>query len=157
MAERTPPMGSIRHAWAQAHPFPLTTDVDERYAEFDRALAAHDAEVRASVVTEQPDPARVLADPKGGCCCTPYSQDGGGGYTEHSTHVYNPRTGVWDLAEEPVWEYGIRDNSSCTRVVMWGSNRERIESQMYRWPGSTLVKRVIAGEWVPVEQKGRTE
>jgi hypothetical protein len=55
MAERTPPMSAIRHAWAKAHPFPLTTDVDERYAEFDRALAAHDAEVRAGVVTEEPE------------------------------------------------------------------------------------------------------
>lgn len=45
MSERTPPMSAIRSAWAKAHPFPLTTDVDERYAEFDRALAAHDAEV----------------------------------------------------------------------------------------------------------------
>lgn len=52
MAERTPNLSTIRHAWAKAHPFPLTTDVEERYAEFDRAIAAHDAEKRAEWETE---------------------------------------------------------------------------------------------------------
>ena len=47
MSERTPSTSTIRHAWAKAHPFPLTTDVEERYAEFDRWLAAHDAAKRA--------------------------------------------------------------------------------------------------------------
>lgn len=55
MTERTPKMSTIRHAWAKGHPFPLTTDVEERYAEFDRALAAHDAEVRAGAVAEEPE------------------------------------------------------------------------------------------------------
>jgi hypothetical protein len=50
------------------------------------------------------------------------------------------------------WEWGIRDKYSCgaADVRMWGSQRDRIESQMYRWPGSTLVKRVAAGRWVTV-------
>ena len=50
---------------------------------------------------------RALPDPKGGCVCESYSEDRGGGYfelmveyepacPEHSEHVYNPRTGVWE-------------------------------------------------------------
>ena len=38
MTERTPPTGTIRNAFAKAHPFPHTTDIEERYAEFDRWL-----------------------------------------------------------------------------------------------------------------------
>lgn len=56
MSERTPKLNTIRHAWVKAHPFPLTTDVEERYAEFDRALAARDAEVRAAALAEQGEP-----------------------------------------------------------------------------------------------------
>jgi hypothetical protein len=59
--------------------------------------------------TEGADERLVLPDPKGGCACTPFSQSAGGVYVEHlaeyepacpehSEHVYNPRTGVWDLA-----------------------------------------------------------
>lgn len=55
LPERTPRMSTIRHAWVKAHPCVLTTDVEERYAEFDRALAAHDAEVRAGAVAEEPE------------------------------------------------------------------------------------------------------
>lgn len=54
----------------------------------------------------------TLPDPKGGCCCASYSEDRGGGYfelmleyepacPEHSVHLYNPRTGVWELS---AWE-----------------------------------------------------
>lgn len=52
---------------------------------------------------------RTLPDPEGPCTCIPHWQDAGGGHTEflleyepacplHSHHVYNPRTGVWQLA-----------------------------------------------------------
>lgn len=51
----------------------------------------------------------VLPDPTGGCVCTPHWQDAGGGHTEfvpeyepacpeHSEHLYNPRTGIWEIA-----------------------------------------------------------
>lgn len=50
-----------------------------------------------------------LPRPGDGCQCTGYSQDAGGGHfeylveyepacPEHSEHVYNPRTGVWEHA-----------------------------------------------------------
>lgn len=45
MTERTPNMNTIRHAWVKGHPFPLTTDVEERIEEFNRALEAHDKEL----------------------------------------------------------------------------------------------------------------
>ncbi|WP_181158353.1 hypothetical protein [Microbacterium sp. MYb64] len=53
MSERTPKMSTIRHTWAKGHPFPLTTDIEERYAEFDRWLADYTAKVCASVLAEQ--------------------------------------------------------------------------------------------------------
>ena len=51
----------------------------------------------------------LLPTVDGGCCCTPFSQSAGGVYTEylaeydpacpeHSEHVYNPRSGVWEHA-----------------------------------------------------------
>lgn len=51
-------------------------------------------------------PTRMLADPQGGCACTPHWQDAGAGYTEfvpeyepdcpvHSYHLYDPRNGEW--------------------------------------------------------------
>lgn len=63
------------------------------------------------------------------------------------------------VTEEPDWEYGIQAEYSCGNdgVRMWGNNRDRIESQMYRWPGSTLVRRVVAGPWTPVQQEGTEE
>ena len=37
---RTPKPSTVRSAWTKAHPFWATTDVEERYAEFDRMIAA---------------------------------------------------------------------------------------------------------------------
>lgn len=42
--ERTPPTGTIREAFMRCHPFPHTTEIDERGAEFDRWLAKIQAE-----------------------------------------------------------------------------------------------------------------
>jgi hypothetical protein len=42
---RTPRTSTVRYCWVQGHSFPLTTEPEERYAEFDRWLAAHDREV----------------------------------------------------------------------------------------------------------------
>ena len=36
---RTPPTSAIRDAFVRAHPFRRTTEVEDRYAEFDRWLA----------------------------------------------------------------------------------------------------------------------
>lgn len=38
MGDRTPTTQTVVTGWAKGHPFPLTTDVDERYAEFCRWL-----------------------------------------------------------------------------------------------------------------------
>ncbi|WP_016695010.1 hypothetical protein [Rhodococcus rhodochrous] len=53
-----------------------------------------------------PEQRLPLPDPNGGCVCTWHTQDAGCGYTEvipeyepacpeHSTHLYDPRTGMW--------------------------------------------------------------
>ena len=65
---------------------------------------------------------RSIPDPNGGCSCTWHSQDAGGGHTEHlleydpacpehSKHVYNPRTGIWELA--------AREPSDAQVEVAW--------------------------------------
>jgi len=41
----TPTMNTVRAGWSNGHPFRATTSTEERLAEFDRALAAHDREV----------------------------------------------------------------------------------------------------------------
>ena len=43
---RTPGTCTIRSGWAQGHPFPQTTEVEERYAEFDRWLDRERAAAR---------------------------------------------------------------------------------------------------------------
>ena len=59
------------------------------------------------------DRALVLPDSQGGCTCIPFDQDAGEGYVEHlleydpacpehSTHVYDPRTGTWIGRDKPV-------------------------------------------------------
>lgn len=63
MSERIPPTGAIRLAFAEAHPFPLTTEVDERLAEFDRWLAQHEQQLREQVARELMDHLpKALAD-----------------------------------------------------------------------------------------------
>lgn len=47
MSERTPNTATVRTAWVKGHPFPLTTDLEERDAEFWRWLATHDRETAA--------------------------------------------------------------------------------------------------------------
>lgn len=47
---RTPKPSTVRAGWAKGHPFPLTTEVEERYAEFDRMIAAVEAAVRADQI-----------------------------------------------------------------------------------------------------------
>lgn len=57
MSEYTPSMEELREAWlsAEFEERDSTTSDDDLRAEFDRALAAHDAEVRAGVVPEEPE------------------------------------------------------------------------------------------------------
>ncbi len=40
MAERTPKPTTVKTAWVRSHPFPLSTSVEDREAEFDRMIAA---------------------------------------------------------------------------------------------------------------------
>lgn len=57
MTEYTPTTAEVREAWltAEYEERDHTTSDDDLRAEFDRWLAAHDAEVRASVVPEEPE------------------------------------------------------------------------------------------------------
>jgi hypothetical protein len=50
---RTPRTSTVRYCWVQGHSFPLTTEPEERYAEFDRWLTAHDAEAKAEAWDER--------------------------------------------------------------------------------------------------------
>ena len=54
MSGKTPKTGPVRFGWASGHPRPNTTNIDERLAEFDRWLAAHDAEVLAAAGFRRP-------------------------------------------------------------------------------------------------------
>lgn len=56
MSGYTPTIAELREAWlsAECEERDSTTSDDDLRAEFDRALAAHDAEVRAAVVAEEP-------------------------------------------------------------------------------------------------------
>lgn len=64
MSTYTPTMDELREAWlsAEFEERDSTTSDDDLRAEFDRALAAHDAEVRASVVAEEPEAPRIITN-----------------------------------------------------------------------------------------------
>lgn len=140
-------------------------------------LAEHDEEVRASVVAEEPEApsddqiamdnadwqGRLLPDPEGGCCCTWHAQDAGGGHTEylmeyepacpeHSEHVYNPRTGIWERAEESNWEYGIGNGGTHW---VWPERFSNLDAAKDNCPGYGPASIVVGrrmGPWLPVEQ-----
>lgn len=141
MSERTPNMNTIRHAWVKGHPFPLTTDVEERIAEFDRWLAAHDAEVRASVV------------PEIGMPCA--------GTKPHTPHAWQMSATGWCLcagvvAEEPEW--GIANAKTPDKV--WPLSEEGARETAAAEPGQWIIysrPKTVVHEWVPVKQEGATD
>lgn len=135
---------------------------------------------------------RLLPDPKGGCCCTWHSQDAGGGHTEclmeyepacpeHSEHVYNPRTGIWERAEEPestdTFEHGYQAAIADMRWLADGRDRYTDERVQFQVRSVQQVARALDGDeraaegwlpswmwgewaakrrypWMPVEQEG---
>ncbi|MGI0521800.1 hypothetical protein ABY45_14590 [Microbacterium maritypicum] len=62
MSEYTPTTKDVREVWIYAQDITHDEGEDFHGAEFDRWLAAHDAEVRASVVTEEPEGLQVILD-----------------------------------------------------------------------------------------------
>lgn len=99
-----------------------------RVAAFDRWLAAHDAEVRASVVPEIGMP----------CANT----------KPHPAHAWQMSGTGWCLCagvvtEEPEWEYGVKFDDLPGRVFD-------------RLPGDPRAthRRRKSGPWVPVKQEG---
>ena len=115
---------------------------------------------------------RLLPDPEGGCCCTWHSQYAGGGHTEylmeyepacpeHSEHVYNPRTGIWEHPTEPEWEteYGVRGDvdspMSSREAAEHAIERMAKAPRGYRLTRSLVERRV--SPWVPVKQEGAGE
>lgn len=104
MSERTPPLGTVRHAWAKGHPFPLTTEIEDRYAEFDRWLAAHVAEKRAEWEAEQGD--RVPEGAK-----ITYWTELDGDYAEESAtlaqadYVRREARGHIAVADRKIWKH----------------------------------------------------
>lgn len=63
-ADGTPKLSTIRSGWVKGHPFPLTTETEEREAEFDRAISERDREVAAKAWEEAADICqRVQDDP----------------------------------------------------------------------------------------------
>ena len=47
LSERTPKPITVRHSWVEKHPYPLSTEPEERRAEFDRMILAVQAAARA--------------------------------------------------------------------------------------------------------------
>lgn len=138
MSEYTPTTNKIREAYIGSQHDCMGIERAESEADFDRWLAAHDAEVRKSV---DPEMAMPCADTK-----------------PHSAHVWQmSATGFCLCAgvvtEEPEWEYGWRDE----RPFRWASGTNLPSSfpkTVYPYesrPGLTRVRRRKAGPWEPVE------
>lgn len=89
---------------------------------------------------------QVLPDPKGGCVCRSHSEDRGGGYfelmveyepacPEHSEHVYNPRSGVWEF-----------DATARAEAAEQAVQRVRDLAAHWEWFGSlwsTAARRIL--------------
>lgn len=135
---------------------PTTKEVREAYSggrsgeyhavtgpEFDRWLAAHDAEVRKSL---DPEMAMPCADTK-----------------PHSAHVWQmSATGFCLCAgvvtEGPEWEYGVRatgDNEPFTdHYDSLDAMSEEFDGRVVWNVDEEIVRRRKAGPWVPVKQEG---
>lgn len=50
--ERTPKPNTVKTAWVRSHPFPLSTSVEDREAEFDRMIAAVERAAAAKALQE---------------------------------------------------------------------------------------------------------
>ncbi|WP_152525851.1 hypothetical protein [Microbacterium maritypicum] len=130
----TPTTNTVRRAASDFQP-PITPE------EFDRWLAAHDAEVRASVVPEIGMP----------CANT----------KPHPAHAWQMSATGWCLcagvvAEEPEWEYGIHSEISgnVNSVGAPWMDRAFAEKVTANDSGNYGVRRRKAGPWVPVKQEG---
>ena len=146
MSEYTPTMSEIRDSWGK---------IPHLQAQFDRALAAHDAEVRASTV----EAAAAIAD-------------------QYATAPGRPRTSVESLAardvaarirrdagagvvpEEPEWEYAWEADEEARTMTRPRGPRILLDGMVY--PPETIalfargrrIRRRKAGPWVPVKQEG---
>lgn len=88
----------------------------------------------------------TLPDPTAGCCCTHHPTPLGcppeveyePACPEHSVHVYNPRTGVWDLADTVTPASGMdRDDPLAVLAHYAGVPTEHlnvsVDSLTYTW------------------------
>lgn len=163
-------VGNGRRYYADSYVKDLVTAVGEYLAQDDPTvevayLRATIADLKAgSVIPGQNSdkPQRPsLPDPKGGCACRGYSEDHGAGYVEqmveyepacpeHSEHVYNPRTGVWDLSDpsrvQPSREELARAIDPSAWVSEFGPNKaaslERADTVLTLLDGRPTVAEV---------------
>ena len=169
MSEYTPTMDELREAWltAEFEERDASTSDDDMRAEFDRALAAHDAEVlrEAATALEQSihhlDPARP-AD-LSYINCTRIDAK----LLRERADRAGARAGV--VAEEPEWEYRIAVDGEHEwpfgpHDEEQGETLEEILAALGGQCGEPMcgeierrTKAVPAGPWVPVKQEGATD
>lgn len=163
-------VGDGRRYYADGYVQALVSAVDEYLDQDDPSveiayLRATIADLKAGAVipgqnSEQPQ-RPSLPDPKGGCACRAYSEDHGAGYVEliveydpacpeHSEHVYNPRTGIWEQLEpqrvQPIREELARAIDPSAWVSEFGPNKaaslERADTVLTLLDGRPTVAEV---------------
>ncbi|QMU97828.1 hypothetical protein FVO59_11885 [Microbacterium esteraromaticum] len=133
MTEYTPTTENVRSVHAHGGAGQVT---ERRRAMFDRWLAAHDAEVRAGVVPEEPE--------------WEYMTPRGFGYTEIKVANY---------AGQPERTFSIQQSSLATECQVWiGLDDDRAHMSVEQ---ATRVRDALnaflASAWLPVEQEGNTD
>lgn len=135
MSEYTPSIDELREAWlsAEFEERDSTTSDDDLRAEFDRALAAHDAEVRAGVVAEEPEWEGVTGR--------------GFGFTEIL---------VADYEGQPPRPFTVQQSSLATECKVWiGSGDTRVHMNIEEASRvRDALNAFLAAAWVPLEQEG---
>lgn len=171
-SEYTPTLGEIRDDWAHTKGWAIDPEAaarrDDRLAMFDRAVAAHDAEVRAQTRREALDteahPWEILDFREAWEAAnaryevgTRLRQGLAAMLTRRAT-LLAERLGAGVVAEEPEWEYGIHSEISgnVNSVGAPWMDREFAEKVTANDSRNYGVRRRKAGPWVPVKQEAET-
>jgi len=102
--------------------------------------------------------AGALPDPAGGCVCEHYTENRGGVYSEtmmeyepacpeHSQHVYNPRTGVWELGATARAEAAERAVQRVRALAYdWRHQPTNSDTEQQIADGTSILRALDGGE-----------
>jgi len=142
------------HAWNRGIGYEVHT-----FRESDAHLIANAPTWLADLLAEVDRlTAGALPDPAGGCVCEHYTENRGGVYSEtmmeyepacpeHSQHVYNPRTGVWELGATARAEAAERAVQRVRALAYdWRHQPTNSDTEQQIADGTSILRALDGGE-----------